>query len=96
MLVIVTECAPPNLRGRLAVYLVEVRAGVYIGSVSKRVRDLLWKQVCSYIQDGNAIMAWSTNTESGFDFVTNGKNRRMPADFDGMKLVTFFPRDSDA
>jgi CRISPR-associated protein Cas2 len=35
-------------------------------------------------------MIWSTNTESGFDFRTVGKNRRMPVDFDGMKLVSFF------
>ena len=95
MLVIVTENAPPNLRGRLAVFLVEVRAGVYIGSTSKRVRDKLWKQTCSFIKDGNAVMAWSTNRESGFEFVTCGENRRMPVDFDGMQLVSFFPRFED-
>jgi CRISPR-associated protein Cas2 len=91
MLVIVTENAPPRLRGRLGVFLVEVRAGVYIGSCSTRVREMLWEHVCNFIIDGNAVMAWSTNTESGFDFLTWGKNRRMPVDFDGMKLVSFFP-----
>lgn len=38
MLVIVLEAAPPRLRGRLALWLVEVRAGVYVGDFSKRVR----------------------------------------------------------
>ena len=33
MLVIVVENAPPRLRGRLAVWLLEVRAGVYVGDV---------------------------------------------------------------
>ena len=38
MLVVVTENVPPRLRGRLAVWLLEIRAGVYVGDVSKRVR----------------------------------------------------------
>ncbi len=91
MLVIVVESAPPRLRGRLGVYLIEVRTGVYIGDTSRRVREMLWEQVCFFCGDGNALMAWNTNTESGFDFVTHGKNRRMPVDMDGMKLVSFFP-----
>ena len=91
MLVIVVENVPPRLRGRLGVYLIEARTGVYVGDVSKRVREMLWEQVEFYIQDGNAVMIWSTNTESGFDFKTIGKNRRMPVDFDGMKLVSFSP-----
>jgi CRISPR-associated protein Cas2 len=91
MLVIVVENVPPRLRGRLGVYLIEARTGLYVGDVSKRVREMLWEQVEFYIQDGNAVMIWSTNTESGFDFKTVGKNRRMPVDFDGMKLVSFSP-----
>ena len=91
MLVIVVESAPPRLRGRLGVYLIEVRTGVYVGDTSKRVREMLWDQVCFFCGDGNALMAWNTNTESGFDFVTHGKNRRMPVEMDGMKLVSFLP-----
>jgi CRISPR-associated protein Cas2 len=89
MLVIVVENVPDRLHGRLGVYLIEVRSGVFIGEASRRVRLMLWEQVEYYCKAGNAIMAWSTNTESGFDFVTVGQNRRMPVDFDGMKLVSF-------
>jgi CRISPR-associated protein Cas2 len=91
MLVIVLENAPPRLRGRLAVWLLEIRAGVYVGDYSARVRSYLWKQVEVGIEDGNAVMIWRTNTEAGFDFVTLGKNRRIPVDFDGTKLVSFLP-----
>ncbi|MDB5281022.1 MAG: type CRISPR-associated endoribonuclease Cas2 [Bacteroidota bacterium] len=93
MLVIVTENSPPRLRGRLAIWLLEVRAGVYIGDVSAKVRDMLWEQLEKGIEDGNAVFAWKTNTESGFDFKTLGKNRRMPIDFDGLRLVSFAPED---
>jgi CRISPR-associated protein Cas2 len=91
MLVIVVENVPPRLRGRLAVWLLEVRAGVYVGKASSRIRDMIWQQVEIGIQDGNAVMAWSTNAESGFDFLTLGPNRRIPIELDGVKLVSFLP-----
>lgn len=91
MLVIVLENAPPRLRGRLAVWLLEVRAGVYVGQYSRRVREHIWMQVEEGIEDGNAVIAWSAKTEAGFEFKTLGKNRRMPVDFDGMQLVSFLP-----
>ncbi|RJQ20031.1 MAG: type I-E CRISPR-associated endoribonuclease Cas2 [Nitrospiraceae bacterium] len=91
MLVIVVENAPPRLRGRLAVWLLEVRAGVYVGNVNRRIREMIWSQVEKGIEDGNAVMAWNTNTESGFDFMTLGANRRIPVEMDGIKLVSFLP-----
>ena len=94
MLVIVTENVPPRLRGRLGVWLIEVRAGVYIGNPSARLRDFIWEQVKDGLEDGNAVMVWNTNTESGYDFETLGKNRREPVEFDGLKLVSFFPPEA--
>jgi CRISPR-associated protein Cas2 len=95
MLVTVVENAPPRLRGRLAVWLLEVRAGVYVGKVSRRVREMIWEQIEKGIEDGNAVMAWSTNTESGFDFMTLGANRRIPVEMDGVKLVSFLPESDN-
>jgi len=91
MLVIVVENVPPRLRGRLAVWLIEIRAGVYVGKVSRRTREMLWNTVEAGIEDGNAVMTWTTNTESGFDFLTLGANRRMPVEMDGVRLVSFLP-----
>ena len=93
MLVTVVENVPQRLRGRLAVWLLEVRAGVYVGKVSRRVREMIWGQIEVGIEDGNAVMAWTTNTESGFDFMTLGNNRRIPKEMDGIKLVSFLPED---
>ncbi len=96
MLVIVLENAPPRLRGRLAVWLLEIRAGVYVGNYSVKVRDHIWSHVEAGIGEGNAIMVWRTNNEAGFDFVTLGTNRRIPVEIDGTKLVSFLPQgDAD-
>ena len=89
MLVIVVENAPPRLRGRLAVWLLEVRAGVYVGTYGKRVREMIWEQVRAYIEDGNGVMAWAAPNDAGFEFDTCGKNRRVPVDLDGFRLVSF-------
>lgn len=91
MLVIVLENSPPRLRGRLAVWLLEIRAGVYVGDFSRKVREMLWLQVEQGIEEGNAVMVWTTNTESGYDFMTCGKNRRSPKEMNGVKLVSFLP-----
>lgn len=96
MLVVVTEAVPPRLRGRLAVWLLEVRAGVYIGDVSKRTREMIWEQVNVLAEQGNVVMAWAANIESGFDFVTYGQNRRIPIDYDGLRLVSFMPEAAEA
>ena len=94
MLVIVLENAPPRLRGRMAIWLLEIRAGVYVGTYNRKVREYLWNQVEEGLEDGNSVMAWQASTEAGFDFVTLGKNRRMPVEFDGARLVSFHPPDA--
>jgi len=94
MLVIVVENAPPRLRGRLAIWLLEIRAGVYVGNYSTKVRDHIWNQVEVGIEDGNAVMAWRTSNEAGFDFITLGANRRVPVELDGAKLVSFLPEEN--
>lgn len=91
MVTVVTEAVPPRLRGRLAVWLLEIRAGVYVGDVSRKVREMIWYQVNKLAEDGSVVLVWSTNTESGFDFITYGENRRVPIEFDGMRLVSFSP-----
>lgn len=93
MMVVVVSNAPPRLRGRLAAWLLEVRAGVYVGDYSARTQNRIWDEVVAWIEEGDAVMIWTAPTDQGFDFATIGRNRRMPVDFDGLKLVSFLPRE---
>ena len=95
-LVVVTENVPPRLRGRMAIWLLEVRAGVYIGDVSRRTREMIWEQLKEGYEDGNVVMAWASNHESGYEFQTLGANRRLPVEFDGLHLVAFHPIEKPA
>lgn len=91
MIVVVVSNAPPRLRGRLAVWLLEVRAGVYVGTYSRRTREMIWEQVVDLIEDGDGVIAWAGPTDAGFEFETVGRNRRRPVEFDGLRLVAFDP-----
>jgi|SRR5690554_1557670 len=94
MLVIALENAPHRLRGRLTLWLLEIRAGIYVGKVSARHRERIWERVCREITNdsqGNAIMAWSAANEAGYKFETFGENRRIPVDSDGLQLISFLP-----
>lgn len=95
MLVIVVENVPPRLRGRLAIWLLEIRAGVYVGNYSAKVREHIWSHVEAGIGEGNAVMAWRASNEAGFDFMTLGANRRVPVELDGAKLVSFLAERDD-
>lgn len=91
MLVIVLENAPPRLRGYLTRLFLEVRAGVYVGDYSQRVRERTWVVVKDEIGEGNAVIVWSNPNDLGLDFDTCGVNRRVPVELDGLKLCSFIP-----
>ena len=91
MLVVVTENVPPRLRGRLSVWMIEVQTGVYVGSVSRKVREMIWQQITQLGEEGNVVMVWATNSESGYEFQTYGRGRRRLIDLDGVRLVSFLP-----
>lgn len=80
-----TDC-PPALRGDLSKWLQEISTGVYVGKVSKRVRDELWTRVKENIRTGRATMVYSTNNEQGMDFLVHNSGWT-PIEFDGLKLM---------
>lgn len=90
----IRKSVPPRLRGRMAIWLLEVRAGVYIGDTSKRTREMIWQQLSEGYEDGNVVMAWASNHESGYEFQTLSANRRVPVEFDGLRLVAFQPQEA--
>src|SRR6185295_10782121 len=76
MMIVVVEDAPPRLRGRLAVWMLEVRAGVYVGNYSRRTREMIWQEVVGAIGEGNGVIAWAAQNDAGLSFETGGKKKR--------------------
>ncbi len=89
MTVLVLQSVAPSLRGELSRWMLEVRAGVFVGKVSDRVRELLWEKVVNRDDGGSAIFVFSADTEQGFAIRCHGDTNRMPVDFDGITLMRF-------
>lgn len=80
-----TDC-PPGLRGDLSKWLCEINSGVYIGQVSKRVREALWERICQNVKNGRATMVFSTSGEQKMAFRVHN-SVWTPVDFDGIVLM---------
>jgi CRISPR-associated protein Cas2 len=86
MLVLVLSACPPGLRGYLTRWLLEISAGVFVGHVSKRVRELMWKRTVEMTRTGRAIMVFSARNEQHLDFLVHGHHWE-PVDVDGIRLM---------
>ncbi|MFJ4713569.1 type I-E CRISPR-associated endoribonuclease Cas2e [Streptomyces sp. NPDC088785] len=87
MVVLATTAVPDHLRGALSRWTSEVVPGIFVGSVSARVRDELWRAVTDTVGDGAAVLVHPADTEQGYAIRTAGTRRRVPADFDGLTLI---------
>ncbi len=87
MIVMILERVPVSLRGELSRWLLEPRAGVFVGSIKSTVRTKLWERVCSGMKGGAGIMLYQTNNEQGFEIQFWGTTDRSVIDCDGLKLI---------
>jgi len=94
MVVMILEKVPAGVRGELSRWLVEVRAGVFVGQVSARVRDKLWEKCEQAKRTGGVTQIWSTNTEQGFAMRMVGDTSRQIVDYEGLQLIRI-PRNED-
>lgn len=87
LVLIATTAVPNHVRGALSRWMLEPVAGVYVGTMSARVRDELWSAVSASVGDGAAVCVHPDNNEQGFTIRTAGERRRTVVDFDGLQLV---------
>ncbi len=86
MIVLVLTACPPGLRGFLTRWLMEISAGVFVGKVNGRVREVLWERTVEMIGPGRAILVRSVRTEQGLDVRVHGHHWE-PVDIDGLTLM---------
>lgn len=87
MVVLILERVPPGLRGELTRWLLEPKAGVFVGRVSAMVRDELWNRACGQVKDGGCLMIHAGDNEQGFRIRSWGRTARSIEDFEGLFLV---------
>lgn len=88
MVVIVLESVPTSVRGELTRWMLELKAGVFVGDISGAVRDTLWKSVCNKLRGGAALLVHNTPSEQGYAIRFSGDTSRVVADYEGLLLIT--------
>lgn len=100
MVVLVVSSAAPSLRGKLTRWLLQIKAGVYVGTLSARVRSRVWELTCSSFRaqsrgiksTGWAVLLYSANTEQGFAILSHGDGPATFEDFEGLWLAKTRPK----
>lgn len=88
MTVIVLERVTASLRGFLTRWMLEVRAGVFVGRLSSRVRQLVWEKATSFAgARSGCLLLYSTQGEQGFVMESFGDPSREVVDYDGLLLL---------
>ncbi len=87
MVVLILEKVPTGLRGEISRWMIEPRAGVFVGKISAMVREKLWRKACSGSKGGGVTIIYSTNNEQGFTINTYGGTSRQMIDCDGLWMV---------
>jgi CRISPR-associated protein Cas2 len=87
MVVLILERASPSLRGEITRWMIQPRAGVFVGKVSATVRDRLWEKIEKASRGASGIMLYSSNTEQGFAVRSFGDPSRELVDFEGIILA---------
>ena len=87
MVVLILESVPESLRGQLSKWMLEPKAGVFVGRVSAAVRDLLWEKACREVDEGGATMIFTSDNEQGFSIRSYGDTSRRIVDWEGLQLV---------
>lgn len=86
MIVIVVTACPVGLRGHLTRWLLEISPGVFVGTVSARVRQLLWARVVEMVKSGRALMVYRARNEQGLAFEVH-EHDWVPTDHEGVTLM---------
>ncbi len=87
MIVMVLENTPTSLRGELTRWLLEPRAGVFVGHVTATVRERLWTKCCETKRAGGVLQIWSTNSAQRYRMRACGKTQRRLTEVEGLHLV---------
>jgi CRISPR-associated protein Cas2 len=88
MTVILLTNVKASVRGELTRWMLEPRAGVFVGKVSSLVRDRLWAKVQrSAGSDSSGLLLYAADTEQGYRLEAFGSGSRRVRDFDGLLLI---------
>lgn len=85
----ITEKVSTSLRGELTKWMLQLKPGVFLGTLSTLVGEKLWIKIQKKIGEGRAFWVKATNNEQRFELKTCGNVKWKVSNFDGLQLITY-------
>jgi CRISPR-associated protein Cas2 len=67
--------------------MIEVKAGVFVGQVTPRVRDELWEAAVKGCRSGSCVQLWDALNEQGYAIRSHGDPSYHLVDMEGLTLI---------
>ncbi|MFV0405666.1 MAG: type I-E CRISPR-associated endoribonuclease Cas2e [Propioniciclava sp.] len=83
---LVLTAVPAGLRGFVTRWLLEIAPGVFVGRVSKRIREALWLRIVELCKDGRAILVFQSDNEQKLDLLVHRHDWEV-TDVEGISLI---------
>lgn len=87
MTVLILENVSPGFRGEVTQWMLEVKAGVYVGRISSGIRKRLWDKVQKNVGEGSALIIYSAQNEQGFQMDVCRTPEYDVVDMEGLFLI---------
>lgn len=84
----ITERVSTSLRGELTKWMLQLKPGVFLGTLSTLVGEKLWNKIQNKVGNGRAVWVKATNNEQRFVLTICGNIKWKISDFDGLQLIT--------
>ncbi|MFW9990070.1 MAG: type I-E CRISPR-associated endoribonuclease Cas2e, partial [Candidatus Odinarchaeota archaeon] len=88
LMIFITEGVPTSLRGELTKWMLQLKPGVFLGTLSSLVGEKLWNKIQNKVGSGRAVWVKATNNEQRFVLTMCGNIKWKISDFDGLQLIT--------
>jgi CRISPR-associated protein Cas2 len=86
--VIILQAVNLSIRGEVNRWLQEVDSGIFVGSLSRLLRDKIWGYIKQRVKKGRAMIISQDNSEIGYSIELHNYTDRVVRDFDGIPLIS--------
>ena len=87
MVMMILDRVPTSLRGELTRWMLELKAGVFVGTLSAEVRERLWGLAVERSRGGAIYLVYPARREQRYTIRTHGDSPREVVDFEGLQLI---------
>lgn len=97
MLVVIAKDLPPAVRGRLKLFCIELKSGVFVSGLKKSLAQKLIDYLLLHCPNKTGLMILSSkNSAPGFSIIGKGESIQDLVELSGFQMVRIPPKKSNS